>query len=154
MKRYLILITFACLFTSCRRSDNGLYVVSAFKAGDNGSSKLTDYLKKTLRGAQFEITFDTTMTVMKSITTLDEYTLRRQHSKIPAYLGQFQKQSSTLIVILKRDKQLTMEVSVTIPQPEQQSDTTQYSGSFNPNDVTKESSEYAEIECYLTKVHD
>jgi len=130
---------------------NGRYIVSAIGT-TTGNDTVVAYLRKSLLGHEFDFAIDSTTVTVRSLTTHNQFTLKRwRDAKLLTYIGHMNvSQGGQYLTILKRDTGFNMDVSLTIPSsvilP------VQYGG-FNINALTRSNSKYGRIVCYLNKVN-
>ena len=152
MKRYLILIVLSCLFISCNHSPNGRYQITSFKAGDSGDGQISEKLKQTLYGRQYDIVFDSLSVSIHSLSTHEDLTMKRLQSKVPTYQGVYSKLGITYELLIRREPKMFMRVTAIFPPPSNaKPDTVYMAGQMA---ISKGYETRVAVMCYIQKVVD
>ena len=122
----------------------------SFKAGDYGDPQITEGLKKELYGRQYDIVFDTLTATLNSLTTHEVLTMKRLQSKVPTYMGSYEKHGIRCDVLIRRTSPMLLRETLTIPPPaNSKADTTYIAGQMS---IAYGYNRTAYVDSYLTKV--
>jgi hypothetical protein len=112
MKIKIIVLTLLSMtYLGCTHRSNGKYVVYSVN-NVSGNDTILTFLKKSLQGKRYNVTFNPKYVSLKLLNGTQEILLSKNQDKIPKYTQRYTQAGGVFIIELSDDKDLTMKVSL------------------------------------------